>query len=496
MLETLTFLSDLHFIKKIFLVPILGIILLQLSKNIPMLQYIVVIFIPINFLFQLTVGSNQAETLTWFTFFNKFEIKFIFTSMSKIFISMVGCLWLLNNIYSIGYLKIKHVNFVNLTSLIFASISCVVLIGSSGNLLTLFVFYEILTFITYFLVSFDDLKEAKDIGKTYFLTLFTISSCFFLIGIIIIYTFTGSLRFMNDGILSLFPEMQINWQLTVTLLVLFLYGCSKAATIPLHFWLPKAMIAHTPVSALLHAVAVVKSGIIALLYIVIYVFGIKFLETTSKNHEIAFSFPKYIAGFSAIYASILALKKLEIKKVLAYSTIGQLGYMVMIIFSFHEGMPKVLILQLIAHAVAKINMFFIAGFLYLKYQIKKINEINGIGKIEPVIGICFFISTLSLIGIPPTIGMMSKYNIILYCLQNKEFFILGVIALGTILTCYYLMPIISDMFFDKMVVAIDHIEKEKQHRLNKYYIFMYISIVITATLVVLLFFAPYGWIDV
>ena len=496
MLEIFGFLSNLSFINKIFLIPILGIILLQLSKNTPIIQYIIAIFIPIHFLFQLTTRSNHIETLTWLTFFNKFEIKFIFTPISKIFISMVGGLWLLNNIYSIGYLKIKHINFANLTSLIFASISCMVLIGSSGNLFTLFLFYEILTFITYFLVSFDDLKEAKDIGRTYFLTLFTTSSSLFLIGIIIIYSFTGSIRFMNDGILSLFPEMQVNWELTATLLVLFLYGCSKAASVPLHFWLPKAMIAHTPVSALLHAVAVVKSGIITLLYIIIYVFGIKFLETLSKSHEIAFSIPKYIAGFSAIYASIMALKKLEIKKVLAYSTIGQLGYMVMIIFSFHEGMPKVLILQLIAHAIAKINMFFIAGFLYLKYKIKKISEINGIGKIEPIIGICFFISTLSIIGIPPTIGMMSKYNIILYCIQNEEFFILGTIVLGTILACYYLLPIITDMFFDKKVIEINRIEEEKQLRLKRYYVFMYIPIVITAILVILLFFAPYGWIDV
>jgi formate hydrogenlyase subunit 3/multisubunit Na+/H+ antiporter MnhD subunit len=409
---------------------------------------------------------------------------------------MVGTLWLLNNIYSIGYLKIKRIHFSNFMSLIFASICCVVLIGSSGNLITLFIFYEALTLITYFLVSFDKCYESQIAGGIYIKTLLVSSSSLFLIGIVAIYSFTGSFRFMDNGILNIFPDMQINWQITLTLLFLFLYGCAKAATIPLHFWLPKAMIAHTPVSALLHAVAVVKSGIIALLYIIIYIFGIKFLEDLSKSHEIAFSIPKYIAGFSAIYASIMALKKVEVKKVLAYSTIGQLGYMVMIIFSFHDGMPKVLILQLIAHAVTKINMFFIAGFLYLKYKIKRIDEINGIGKTEPIIGACFFISMLSIIGIPPTVGMIGKYNIILYCIHNKEYFMLGVIASGTIMSCYYLLPIITDMFFDKQIIEINIIEKEKQNHFKKYYLFLYISIVITSALVILLFFAPYSLINI
>ena len=139
-------------------------------------------------------------------------------------------------------------------------------------------------------------------------------------------------------------------------LVLFLYGCSKSATVPLHFWLPEAMIAHIPVSALLHAVAVVKSGILALLYIVIYIFGTEYLNALQSQHDFAFQIPKYLAGISAIYSSAIAIRKLEFKKILAYSTIGQLGYMVMIIFSFHNGMPKILLLQLIAHAFAKINM--------------------------------------------------------------------------------------------------------------------------------------------
>jgi len=253
------------------------------------------------------------------------------------------------------------------------------------------------------------------------------------------------------------------------------------------------MIAHIPVSALLHAVAVVKSGIIALLYIVIYVFGTELLEKLQQGHQLAFQIPKYIAGVSAIYASAIALRKLEFKKVLAYSTIGQLGYMVMIIFSFHENMPKILMMQLVAHAAAKINMFFIAGFLYLKYKIKKIDELNGLWRLEPLVAICFAISVFSIIGIPPTVGMMSKFNVMIYAIHNQEFFVLGVILLGTIMSCYYLLPILVDMFFGMYTVKEGEIEAvEIEQKMLKYYTILYIPIILVAILVVGLFFVPYG----
>ena len=273
-----------------------------------------------------------------------------------------------------------------------------------------------------------------------------------------------------------------SWWLTPLLLILFLYGSSKAATLPFHFWLPEAMIAEIPVSALLHAVAVVKSGIITLMYIVSYYFGIKCLANQSQIHPIALSIPKYIAGFSAIYASILAMKKTEIKRVLAYSTMGQLGYMTMIVFSFHDNMERTVMLQLIAHAIAKINMFFCAGIFYLKYKIKKIADLNSLAKKEFFLCLCFAISTLSIIGFPPTIGFIAKFNMLIYAINNQEFFITFILALGTILNCYYFIPMISRMFFEKRIDSENQDLIEYDSR-----IMLYIPIYISTIAVVLLF---------
>ena len=496
----MSILSSLFFTQNIvvelFSLIVFGIILIQITQRFPSIQYFIIIAIPILFIFKnlkhYFKNFEGEPPFVLFKFFNHLEIKFHYTLISCTFLAMVGSLWLLNNLYSVGYLKIKQIEFTSFMTIIFASIGCVILIVSSGNLITLFTFYEILTFTTYFLVSFVNSPESTTAGHKYLTTLFVTSTCFFLTAVSVIYAFSDNLNFMSEGILSYYPQFTEIWFLPLIVILLFLYGCSKSATIPFHFWLPKAMSAEIPVSALLHAVAVVKSGIIALLYVVIYVFGLSFLSNLQSLHPFAFQIPKYLAGLSAILASIMALRNTEFKKVLAYSTVGQLGYMVMIIFSFHQEMPKVLMLQLVAHAFGKINMFFIAGFLYLKYKTKRVDKLYGVWKFEPVIAVCFAISVFSIIGIPPTIGMLGKFNIMIYSIKNEEFFILGVILFGTILNCYYFLPILSDMFFgvgedsEKNIKVI-----EIQPKVKKYYNLLYIPITLTAALIIAMFFIPY-----
>lgn len=445
-----------------FFLPIIGILLLVILHNIAFLQYFVSILIPIlfiskNLIFYLRSDQSIIEQ-SFIRFTTAFEIKFQYSILSNTFLLMVGLLWLLNDIYSIGYIKIKKMNYTYFMSFIFLSISVVSLIAYSGNLITLFFFYEVLTVVTYFLVAYtrEENYEIKLASGKYLRVLMVTSACFFLTAIVISFSEIHSFAFMNSGIMEFFYIS--SWWIVPILLILFLYGCSKSATWPFHFWLPEAMIAEIPVSALLHAVAVVKSGILALLYIVSFYFGIKFLSEQYNLHPIAFSIPKYLAGFSAIYSSVMAIKKHEIKRVLAYSTIGQLGYMVMIIFSFHGGMENIVIMQLIAHAVAKINMFFCVGVFYLKYKLKKISDLNSLAKKEFILCLCFAISALSVIGLPPTIGVISKFNVLLYAARNEEFFILGVLLLGTMLNCYYFLPIISKMFFEGRRVDCDNYE--------------------------------------
>ncbi len=437
-----------------FFLPVFGIILLILSHNILQIQYFVSIVIPslfvlTNLSFYLNKNHEIIEKVV-FKFNDVFELKLVYTEISNVFLLMVGSLWLLNNIYSIGYIKIKNIRYTYFVSFIFLFIATTTLIASSGNLITLFFFYEVLSLSTYFLVSYKkENYEVKIASGKYLQVLMSTSACFFLVAIAILFVETGSFSFMNGGIMEFYHLS--HWWLIPLCLIFFLYGSSKAATLPFHFWLPEAMIAEIPVSALLHAVAVVKSGVITVLYVVSYYFGVKFLADQSKLHPITLSLPKYIAGFSAIYASILAIKKTEIKRVLAYSTMGQLGYMTMVIFSFHKNMEGTVMLQLIAHAVAKISMFFCAGIFYLKYKIKKIADLNSIAKKEFFLCLCFAISALSIIGFPPTIGFVSKFNMLVYAIKNQEFFITMVLLIGTILNCYYFLPMISRMFFEKRI---------------------------------------------
>ncbi len=479
-----------NIINSIFYLPIFGILLLLIAHSFQFGQYAIAITIPILFIsknLEYYFAKNpETITQTLYKFNNFFEIKFQYTNISNIFLLMVGGLWLLNNIYSIGYTKIKKIDYTYFTSFIFLSIAVTSLLASSGNLLTLFLFYELLTFATYFLVAYskDDNYEIKLASGKYLRVLLSTSACFFLIAIVISFSITHSFNFLNEGIMEFYSQNINPWWIATILMILFLYGCSKAAVIPFHFWLPEAMIAHIPVSALLHAVAVVKSGIIALLYIVLYFFGIKFLSNYSAEHPIASAIPKYIAGFSAIYASALAIKKQEIKRILAYSTISQLNYMVMIIFSFHEQMDSAVIIHLVAHAIAKINMFFCAGVFYLKYKIKKINDLNELYKKEFILCLCFAISAFSIIGLPPTIGLISKFNLMLYAIKNHEFFIVFVLSLGTILNCYYFMPIISRMFFEKR-----NPHESENYELESYdsHFTLYVPIIITAILIVTMF---------
>ena len=482
--------SDIFFfdvLNSSFFLPMIGILLLIISHNILPIQYFIAICIPSLFIasnlsFYLNKGSENIEKIL-FQFNDAFEIKLLYTEITSIFLLTVGFLWLLNNIYSIGYIKIQKIGYTYFMSFIFLFIATTSLIASSGNLITLFFFYEVLTLSTYFLVSYKkEYYEVKLAAGKYLQVLMSTSACFFLMAIVLSFVETGSFAFTNYGIMEFYSISQ--WWIIPLLLLLFLYGSSKAATLPFHFWLPEAMIAEIPVSALLHAVAVVKSGIITLLYVISYYFGVKFLENQAISHPISFSIPKYIAGFSAIYASILAIKKTEIKRVLAYSTMSQLGYMTMIIFSFHENMEWTTILQLIAHAVAKINLFFCAGIFYLKYKIKKISDMNSLAKKEFILCLCFAICALSIIGLPPTIGFISKFNMLVYAMKNQEFFIIFVLSIGTILNCYYFLPIISRMFFEK------RLSKESENReLVQYesHFTLYVPIYISAISVVVLF---------
>jgi multicomponent Na+:H+ antiporter subunit D len=311
-------------------------------------------------------------------------------------------------------------------------------IALSGNLLTLFVFYELLTFSTYPLVTHKGTPEAMRAGRIYLGILVASSVILLLFGVIGIWVLTGTLDFATGGILA----GHIDPFYVPLLLALFAFGIGKAALMPLHRWLPAAMVAPTPVSALLHAVAVVKAGVFTVLKVAVYVFGIDFLRETGSSDWLV-----WLASFSILAASIVAMSKTNLKARLAYSTISQLGYIVLGAALATSLAASGAALHIAAHAAGKITLFFCAGAIYVAHHLTDIKEMNGLGRVMPVTFTAFALGALSIIGVPPLAGAWSKIMLMGGALDNGHLAVLAVLMISSLLNLVYLGEIVLRGFF-------------------------------------------------
>jgi multicomponent Na+:H+ antiporter subunit D len=272
-----------------------------------------------------------------------------------------------------------------------------------------------------------------------------------------------------------------NLQLSI-LLILFIFGISKAAIMPFHSWLPAAMVAPTPVSALLHAVAVVKVGVFSIIKVVVYTFGIDLLfDLTIIDLFIL------LCGFTIIASSIVAIKQDNLKKLLAYSTISQLSYVIIAILILTPSAIIAATLHLVAHAISKIILFFAAGAIYTSTGYTKISEMNGIGPKLKIVMIGFSIGALSLIGLPILGGFVSKWYIVESALDVNRWFIISVIIISTLLNIGYFIPIIYKVFF---------IAGNSKKSLKKLPISLNLAIFSCSILIILLFLFPNFFIEV
>lgn len=383
-------------------------------------------------------------------------IYFKIEALGVIFAIILAMLWIVSLIYSIGYMRGNNEGrqgsfFAFFCIAIFSSLG----VAFSGNLLTLFVFYEVLTFSTYPLVTHHRTKESMRAGRKYLGILVGTSMLFFLPAIILTFNAAGTLDFTNGGILA----DKISPNMTMILLALFIFGIAKAAVMPVHKWLPTAMVAPTPVSALLHAVAIVKAGVFTVIKVVVYIFGVDNLANVTLEFAQYGEWLLYVSCFTVIVASVVALAKDNLKQVLAYSTISQLSYIVMALAIFT---PKAIIaasFQIVAHAFAKIVLFFSAGAIYTTSHKKKISELAGVGRHMPFTMVAFSIAALSIIGLPPTAGFIAKWYILDAAIGMEHYLVVAVIAVSTMLSAGYFLPIIYKAFFGK--VSVTKIASEK-----------------------------------
>lgn len=416
-------------------------------------------------------------------FGNNLHISLKLESTGVIFSLLISFLWILTSIYAICYMQNNYADSNRSSFLCFFSISIsyVMFIAFSGDLLTTFVFYELLTISTYPLVTYNSTNESMIAGRYYFGVLFFSSLVLFFPAIGLLYNEFHTLDFVSGGIFK-FDTSLITF--IAVCFAMLIYGIGKAALMPMHFWLPKAMVAPTPVSALLHAVAVVKSGVFIIIKVILYTFGVDNMQRFVQQNWFAGGWLPYVAGFTIITASLIALKQKELKKLLAYSTISQLSYIILFASIFSELSMRVAIFQLVCHAFAKITLFFIAGTIITKTGEKYIDKIHGIGRSIPISMTAFAIGALSMIGVPPAPTFWGKFLIFQAVFNSGNVilsvFVTLVLIVSTILNALYFLPIIYNAFF---------LKPSQNYFIKKTPILLVLPPVITATCTLVIFFS-------
>ncbi len=367
-----------------------------------------------------------------------FELKFTVEPLGMLFALVASGLWVLTTLYAIGYMRGHHEKnqtrfFACFAAAIFAAMAA----AYAGNLFTLFVAYEIMTVSTYPLVTHHGDAKAKAGGRVYLGILISTSIAFFMFAIAWTWQLAGTTDFRDGGILRpAFEDGLIGPGALAVLLGLFAYGIGKAALMPIHRWLPAAMVAPTPVSALLHAVAVVKVGVFSVLKVAIYVFGIDLLNETGCSEWLC-----YVAGVSILVGSLVAMTKDNLKARLAYSTVSQLAY---ITLGAALATPASAIgggMHIAMHAVGKITLFFCAGAIYVGAHKSNISDMRGLGRAMPFTFGAFLLAAISIIGLPPGGGSWSKWFLAVGTVERGMYFLTATLMISSLLNIAYLVPI-------------------------------------------------------
>ncbi|MGD9783097.1 MAG: proton-conducting transporter membrane subunit [Hyphomicrobiaceae bacterium] len=368
-----------------------------------------------------------------------FRLAYRVEPLGLLYALVASTLWIVNSIYSIGYMRGNNEPRQTSFYVCFAiAIASAIAIAFSANLVTMFLGYEALTLSTYPLVTHKATEEARRSGRKYLVLLIGTSMVLFLPAILLTSTTAGTTDFTAGGILAgkMTPLAMSG------LLALFVFGIGKAALMPVHFWLPAAMVAPTPVSALLHAVAVVKAGVFSILKIIVYIFG---FETLAANG--AGGWLVWAAGFTIIMASLVALRQDNLKKRLAYSTVSQLSYVVLGAAILAPLSLVGAAMHIAAHACAKITLFFAAGSIYTAAHKTEISQLDGIGHRMPWTMGAFTVGALAMIGLPPTAGFLGKWFMLTGAIGTQQWLPVGIIVASTILNALYFLPIVHRAFF-------------------------------------------------
>ena len=420
------------------------------------------------------VLGGQVIEQSVFSIFPGLEIKFRVDALGLFFGFTASFLWIVTSVYSIGYVRSLREHAQTRYFTCFAvALSATIGVAFSANLLTAFIFYEILTLCTFPLVAHKETPEAMAGARKYLAYLLGTSLAFLMFAVVITYTATGTLEYAEGG---MYAGKGISTTVVTVAFVLFMAGIAKAAMMPFHPWLPAAMVAPTPVSALLHAVAVVKTGVFLVVKVVLYVFGVGLLKEIGLGTALA-----WYASFTIIVASVIALRQDNLKRRLAYSTISQLSYVVLGVALLSPSGITGSVMHIVIHAFAKITLFFTAGAIYVASRKTLVSELDGIGRRMPFTMMAFTLGALSLVGLPPLGGFVSKWYLVSGVIEAGQLPILIVIAVSSVLNACYFLPIVYRAFFKEPPGGTVHGEAPAM---------MVVPLVLTAAGAVGLFFWP------
>lgn len=363
-------------------------------------------------------------------------------SFGMVFALVASTLWFFTSFYSIGYMRGNHEkNQTRYFASFAVCVSATLGIAFAGNLITFILFFEVLTLATYPLVIHKENAAAISAGRRYLI--YTLSAGVMLIAAAALtYSYTGTMDFRPGG---LFRNTDLPPHVMVVIFLLFACGVGvKAGIMPLHSWLPRAMAAPTPVSALLHAVAVVKSGVFGVIRVVGFIIGTETMSGFGLN-EILLVF----SGGTVIAASLMAFNQDNLKRRLAYSTVGHLSYIVLGAALLTPLGYQGAILHIAAHATMKITLFFCAGAIYVNLHRENISQLNGIARVMPWTMAAFTIGSLGLAGVPPLNGFVSKWTLATGALEGGMLLPVGILVLSGLLNIGYFFPVIHRAYFQQ-----------------------------------------------
>ncbi|MCB8888775.1 proton-conducting transporter membrane subunit [Vreelandella malpeensis] len=360
-------------------------------------------------------------------------------ALGVMFAGLSSILWLCTTVYAIGYLEgaANRKRFFGFFSLCVTSTLGIAL---AGNLFTFLIFYEMLTLSTYPLVVHAGTQKALAAGKVYLR--YTLSAgVVLLLGVVILYSLTGDQSFASEQGLDRYLD---DHRGLLTLVFALLVGglAVKAAIVPLHGWLPRAMVAPAPVSALLHAVAVVKAGAFGILRIIYDLYGIELSALLGVTTVLA-----VIASITILYGSLRAITQAELKPRLAYSTISQVSYIVLGVCLVGPFGTIGALAHLLNQGLMKVTLFFCAGSYAEELGIHRIDEMNGAGRRMPLTSLAFTVGALGMMGLPPTAGFITKWYLGIGAIEAEMLWVVAVLVASTLLNALYFLPIVYRLWF-------------------------------------------------